>query len=367
MAIDLVSLIKQFLTPEMVQRLAETLGLDATQAQTAIGGVIPALLAGLSGTAAKSGGAQKVADAVNQQAAGLDGIVGMLGGSSQTALVEDGSRLVGSLIGTNAQTALSSAISTFSGLGQSAVTALLGALAPVVLGVIGKQASGPQGFDAASLGTLLTSQKDSIANAMPARLSGLLSGSGLLDSLGGAAEAATGKVKEATTAASQYAGATADAATRSGRSWAYWLVPLALVAFGLWYFMGRQQPATSTPEISSSLVAPAAPLTIGDVDVGKTLTDSLGTLRTSLEGVTDVASAKMALPRLQEITTQVDKVGSLVGAATAEQKAAVGGLAAPLMASLTPLFDKVLAIPGVGDGLKPTIDGLKTKLASLAG
>ena len=82
MAIDLVSLIKQFLTPDMVQKLAAALGLDATQTQTAIGGAIPALLAGITGAAAQPGGAQKLADAANQQASGFDGLADMLGGSS---------------------------------------------------------------------------------------------------------------------------------------------------------------------------------------------------------------------------------------------------------------------------------------------
>jgi hypothetical protein len=36
-----------------------------------------------------------------------------------------------------------------------------------------------------------------------------------------------------------------------------------------------------------------------------------------------------------------------------------------LMPTLNQLFDKVLAIPGVSDVLKPTIDLLKAKLAML--
>jgi hypothetical protein len=38
----------------------------------------------------------------------------------------------------------------------------------------------------------------------------------------------------------------------------------------------------------------------------------------------------------------------------------------PLMAALNQLFDKVLAIPGVAEVLKPTIDALKAKLTALA-
>lgn len=375
MAIDLVSLVTQFLTPDMVRKLAGGLGLDGAQAQTAVGGAVPGLLAGLSGTAAQSGGAQKLADAVNQNGGMLDNFAGMLGGSGQTDLVENGSKLVGSLLGSNGQTALSAAVSKFSGLGQGGATALLGGLAPAILGVIGKQA-GPQGFDAASLGSLLASQKDNIANAMPPQLGGLLQGTGLLDSLGGAAAAATGTVKQAAASATQYAGSTAGAAAeaardtaRGGLSWLYWLLPLALIALGLWYFLGRpQQPVTPvSPAVSTNVVAPATPLMIGDLDVGTTLGNSLGTLRTSLEGVTDAATAQAALPQLQNVTADIDRVGSAVTSATAEQQAAVRTMASPIVATITPLFDRVLAIPGVGDILRPAVEGLQSKIAAIAG
>jgi len=376
MAIDLVSLIKQFLTPDMVQKLAGMLGIDATQAQTAIGGAVPALLAGLTGTAAQPAGAQRLADAANQQASGLDNLAGMLGGSGPGSLVDEGGKLAGSLLGGNTQSSLASAISSFSGLGQGAVTALLGALTPMVLGVIGKQA-GPQGFDAGSLGTLLNSQKDNIAKAMPARLGSLLDGTGVLDSLGSSAKAATGEVKQAAASAKQYADSTANSAaaattTRSSRSWLTWLVPLVLVVGGLWYFLGRQAPPpapvtnSSSSTVSSTASTATPSVVIGDVDVGKMLGDNLASLKTSLDSVTDVSSAQSALPRLTNIGTEIEKASSLIGTATAEQKAAIGSTIGPMIAGLTPVFNKVLAIPGVSEVLKPTIDGLKARLASIA-
>ena len=43
----------------------------------------------------------------------------------------------------------------------------------------------------------------------------------------------------------------------------------------------------------------------------------------------------------------------------------LGGLVNPVMPTLSQLFGKVLAIPGVAELLKPTIDTLKVKLAAL--
>lgn len=364
MAIDLVSLIKQFLTPDLVQKLARTLGVDATQAQTAVSGAVPALLAAVAGSAAQGGGAQ-LAEAVNQQASGLDSFAGMLGDSSQTSLVENGSKLVGSLLGTNTQTALSSALSTFSGLGQSATTALLGALAPLVLGVIGKQA-GPQGFDAASLGNLLASQKDNIAAALPARLGGLLQGSGLLNQLGSTTTAAGAAPQPATP---PFAAATARPATGTmptRPNWLYWLVPLVLIIAGLWYVLGRPQPAVQqAANGASEAVSAAQNFIAGDIDLNKALNDNLGALSTSLSGITDPATATAALPTLIKIDGDIDKVKTAIGAISADQRAALAGLIAPVIATVTPLFDQVLAIPGVSDVLKPTIDDLRAKLASI--
>src|SRR5262245_38067149 len=63
-------------------------------------------------------------------------------------------------------------------------------LAPIVMGTIGQQ-QGTRSFDAGGIANLLASQKDNIAAALPAGFSNLLGGTGLLDSLGGAARTAT--------------------------------------------------------------------------------------------------------------------------------------------------------------------------------
>src|SRR5207342_1094904 len=56
MANNLVSLVIQFLTPEMIGRIASALGLDRNNTQTAIGAVVPTLLAGFSNVAVQPGG-----------------------------------------------------------------------------------------------------------------------------------------------------------------------------------------------------------------------------------------------------------------------------------------------------------------------
>ena len=72
MATNLVSLVMQFLTPDVIGRIATALGLDRNFLQSAISAAVPALLAGLSGAAEKPGGAAKLVDAIKQQTGVLD-------------------------------------------------------------------------------------------------------------------------------------------------------------------------------------------------------------------------------------------------------------------------------------------------------
>jgi hypothetical protein len=62
---------------------------------------------------------------------------------------------------------------------------------------------------------------------------------------------------------------------------------------------------------------------------------------------------------------QIDKVDGLLGQLSPEQRKVLAGVVNPLMPPLNQLFDKVLAIPGVAELLKPTIDALRAKLAVL--
>src|SRR5262249_26481626 len=64
---NLVSMVSQFLTPDMVARIASAFGFDRSTVQKAIDGAIPSLLAAFSGVAGEPGGPQKLADAATQQ------------------------------------------------------------------------------------------------------------------------------------------------------------------------------------------------------------------------------------------------------------------------------------------------------------
>ena len=214
MAVNLVSLITQLLTPDMIGRIASVLGLDRNNTQTAIGAAVPGLLAGLSGVAVQPGGAQKLVDAARQQTGTLGNFANMIGASSQSSLIEKGSQMLSSLLGGRDQTALAGAVGKYAGLGQNASASLLGMLAPVVMGTIG-QPQGTRSLDASGIASLLASQKDNIAAALPSGFANLLGGTGLLDSLGGVARTATasaGQTARVTTSAARAIGDTGQRA-----------------------------------------------------------------------------------------------------------------------------------------------------------
>jgi hypothetical protein len=365
MAANLVSLVMQFLTPDMIGRIAAALGLDHNKVGSAITSAVPALLAALSNTATQPGGAQKLADAAKQQTSTLGNLASVLAGGGGSSLVEKGSQMLASFVGGPNQNALTDAISRFTGLGQNASGSLLGMLAPIVMGTIAQHQGSAHGLNANSIANLFATQKDNIANALPSGLSSLLSGTGLLNSLGDATRTATAASTEAMREAS--ATRPVDVARQRGASaasapsnWLYWLLPLAAAAALLIYFAVR--PTEEVAQQGMSKVQNAA---VEAPDLGKQINNSITSLRTTLDGVTDVASAKAALPKVQEAASQIDKSGGEVGQLSADQRKLVAGLISPLMPAFNQLCDKVLAIPGVAEVLKPSVDAVKAKLTTL--
>ena len=97
------------------------------------------------------------------------------------------------------------------------------------------------------------------------------------------------------------------------------------------------------------------------------LTDTFSKLTEALTGVKDAASAEAALPTLKELE------GKLAVAATTTKKLGSVGrtsiktLVTTAESKLKVLIDKVLAIPAVGEKLKPVVDSIMAKLSELGG
>jgi hypothetical protein len=362
MATNLVSLVMQFLTPDMIGRIASALGLDHNKVQSAISSAVPGLLAALNNVATQPGGAQRLADAARRQTGSLGNFASMLAGGGQSPF--QASQVLSSLVGNQNQNALTEAIAKFTGLGQGATGSLLGILAPVVMGIIGKHQGATGGLDAKGIANLFVSQKDNIAAALPSGLGGLLSGTGMLNSLGNVVRTATAASNEAMREAS--ATRLVDAARQragtasTSSNWLYWLVPLGTAAALLIYFAVRP-----TEQVAQQGMTQAQTVAVEGLDIGKQITNSIASLRTTLDGVSDVPSAQAALNKVQEITAQIDTAGDKGAQLSADQRKVLAGLVNPMMPAFNQLCDKVLAIPGVAAVLKPSVDAMKAKLTTL--
>jgi Bacterial protein of unknown function (DUF937) len=209
---NLVSIIMQLLTPDLLGKLAGGIGGDKSLVGKAVGALVPSILGSLVGVAAKPDGGSLLTNAIGKLDPGLMGNLGsVLGGAGQGALASTGTNILGSLLGNSALGTLAGAVGKFSGLGSSASTGLIGALVPVILGSLGQQQKS-MGLDAGGLAKLLGDQKSNINAAMPGDFSKLLSGSGLLDgAMGTAASAATGAAKAASSATSTVSSAAKSA------------------------------------------------------------------------------------------------------------------------------------------------------------
>jgi hypothetical protein len=177
-----------------------------------------------------------------------------------------------------------------------------------------------------------------------------------------------------------------------GPNWVYWLLPLLVLAGLLWYLFsqppreGQQAqreptpPAQTQPERqtaqppSTSQTTGQAPQTttgqnvvVGGVDVKNSLGDSLADVRTSLQGVTDAESAQVALPKLDAAKNQIDQVSGLVGQLSDDQRKVLAGVVNSVLPQINQQTERLMAMPGVSDVLKPAIGPIKTKLAELSG
>ncbi len=230
-------------------------------------------------------------------------------------------------------------------------------LAPAVLGLLGKQQAA-QGLDASGLAQLLASQKSNISAALPAGFSDLLGAAGLPGFAAAGAQAA--RATQSTVSQASRA-----APSSAFPSWATWVIPLLVAAAIAWWFLGHR--GTEVAEQAKTPAEQAVQtLSVGGVDLGSTLQTTFGNLKTTLQGISDAASAQAALPKLQGAASDFDKVGGLSGQLPAAGKTALAALVTAARPSIEELFNKVLALPGVAPIAKPAIDDLRAKLDALS-
>jgi hypothetical protein len=97
------------------------------------------------------------------------------------------------------------------------------------------------------------------------------------------------------------------------------------------------------------------------------LAETFSTLTETMGGIKDAASAQASLPKLREIDSKLDDMKGSVDQLSSTGKSTLSSLIKVALAKLKEVVDRVLATAGVGDQVRPVVDGIMGKLNTLAG
>ena len=172
MAFNFLETVKGFFSDDVVNKAAGYLGENETALRKGIDAVIPVSLAGIIGKAQSSPESllNLAREALSSGILNKLGDAFRSGGSGVPAI---GPTMISGVLGDKFGT-IANTISSETGLKGSTTSSLFGAIVPLALGVLGKQAADGN-LSPASLATLLGSQKNAILSRIPSglKLSGL--------------------------------------------------------------------------------------------------------------------------------------------------------------------------------------------------
>ena len=361
---NIVELILKLLGGDTLKQLSSLTGESPDLVQKALGAIVPTLLSGIGGAASKPNGAEKLWNSLRSVDDSLSDNLGSViakGGADE--LAKKGTNILGDLLGSGGLTALIGPLAKFLAGNTALVSKLLPMIAPFALSVISKQVKSG-GLDAAGLLKLLLSQKSNIARAIPGDLAKGLAG---VQGLGDLASFASGA-----------ADAVGNAGSQAAKESANWLLPLlalaALVGGLLWWLSQAKPPVKEnapgkiTAE-QTDLMKKMGEAATPAVDPVKALTENFTgyfkSIDGALDGITDVDTAKAAVPNLEKLAGQFDDLTGLFKKLPDAGRTGLLGLLEGGEKTLQEKAEKVVGIPGVGELIKPLLDGLLEKLAAL--
>lgn len=400
---NLVDLVKDQLTSQVLGSLGSLVGTNESQTKAATAAAVPALLGGLSKLAGTAQGAGQIASALGGLDLGaLGNLAGLLGGSNASKISDKGGSLLGTLFGNSATSMIVETLASFLGIKGGVSRSLLSYLAPVVLGTVAKQlTSGGRSIDASGIQSLFADQSRNIQSALPAGLS--LGDFGDIAKMASAAVSGGGGHSSGQRDTHSHSTAHTPARGHVERrepepsgfpSWLPWLA-LPLIALGAWLLLNRDKGAKPADKGNTVVVdqtakmreqmetaaksgkeladkagaaAKAAVDSIPEIDItkfGGDMTGLFGKLTDTFKGITDVPTAEAAVPGLKDLAGILDGYKATADKLPDAGKATVKEMVGTNLGTLQPIIDTVLAIPGVGDILKPIVEPMLKTLSSL--
>jgi outer membrane protein OmpA-like peptidoglycan-associated protein len=245
---SLLDSLTSLITPDIASKAASMLGESDSSVRTGMNAALPVVLSGLASRAGDSGFAASLFDLVRSPANDdrvLNNVAGLLGGGGSSSMMDLGGKLLGLLFGGNTSN-LASALSNYAGVKSSTGSTLLNLAAPLVLAVLGRRTR-TDNLSASSLASLLASQKNAFAAALPGPLANI-----------GSFLAAPARERETYAAA-------APVPERRSSIWR-WLIPLLIALALLWLlsslFSRRERPEEVATPPAAVEPAPAPAPTV---------------------------------------------------------------------------------------------------------
>lgn len=125
------------------------------------------------------------------------------------------------------------------------------------------------------------------------------------------------------------------------------------------------EAARQAADAARDAVQDTAGLVVGGVNVGAELKSLVEQASTTMGNVTDKASAKAALPSLEEVKTRLDGMTAEVEQLPAEGRRLLAGAVSTALPSLKALAERITSVEG-GEAIKPTLDAMIGRLESWA-
>jgi len=347
MAFNLIDLVKDQLTDQVTGYIGNMIGGDKVQTKSALDGAIPAILGSLMQSSSTKSGAGTLFDTISKQDDSfLDDLGGMLSGNKSDSITSKGTDMLGSLLGGGKSSggmlgSIIDSVSGSSGVSKSGTKSLMGLLTPMILSVIKKQllGGGKSSFNVGSMIDMFTGQKDNVTAALPKGLN--------LDFGDNTVNKVADNVSQTT-----------QEVAKEGKSFLSKLLPLLLLVVAAWFvynifFKGSETQQTTQPTQHVN----------NAVDLAKDVTGTLGSIMSTLNGITDVSSAQAAVTNLTAATNKLGTYASMLDKLPASAREPISKLVASALPQLKEQLSKLGAIPGVGPIIKPIVENLGSKLA----
>ena len=181
MAINLLELSKNAVTPDIISKLSGLLGEDSAKTQTAVKYTLPSIIGSLLNKTSSDNGASEVLKLIKD--GGYDGSLlsnldtSLMDKNKFYGIINSATGILSTLFGGNLKE-VTNLISKDSGISSNSSSSILGFLSAIIMSLIGKQLAG-NGLNANGISGLLNGQKSFLAGLIPSGIAALLGLAGL--------------------------------------------------------------------------------------------------------------------------------------------------------------------------------------------